>query len=61
MPIDIVARPWSGLDPWQIGLHFCSEEEWIDGVRQINGLRKEISDVMGKGMGKDVAMPSSVV
>ena len=27
----------------------------------IGGLRKEISNTMGKGMGKDVAMPSSVV
>ena len=40
-----------------MGLRFYSEEEWklsevdmseIDGLRQIGGLRKEISDAMGK-------------
>ena len=47
-----------------MGLHFCSEEEWklsevdmgeVDGLRQISGLRKEISDSM---VGMVDAMPS---
>ena len=50
-----------------MGLRFWSEEEWklsevdmgeVDGLRQIGGLRKEISDVM---VGMVDAMPSSVV
>ena len=50
-----------------MGLRFCSKEEWklsevdmgeVDGLRQISGLRKEISDAM---VGMVDAMPSSVV
>ena len=46
-----------------MGLRFCFEEEWklsevdmdeVDGLRQIGGLRKEISDAM---MGMVDAMP----
>ena len=47
-----------------MGLRFCFEEEWklsevdmgeVDGLRQISGLRKEISDAM---VGMVDAMPS---
>ena len=50
-----------------MGLRFWSEEEWklsevdmgeVNGLRQIGGLRKEISNAM---VGMVDAMPSSVV
>ena len=28
LPTDIVDGPWAGCDPRQMGLRFCSKEEW---------------------------------